>query len=504
MSGSQGLPDRITTKMRSMSSMAAPRTAALAILVLVLAACGSRLDPETVANAGGGAGNQPGVAGSAGGEAVPGADGAAAGGTGADPGAGPAGEGGAGSGATGGSAGGAPAVGTGKGSATGGVKAASCAGFKNQKGITAKEITIANASDISGPVPGLFESSQLAVRAYVNYFNSQSNVCGRKLKLLNLDTRTDAGADQQAYVTACEQAFAAVGSMGGFDSGGAKTAEGCGLPDIRATMVSPERQACRTCFGVYALKTNLVAESGPKWLMSKYPEATKNVGVLYINAGGAPVNAKSQAAAWKKIGWDIKLIQGIDVSEFNFAPYVQQLKDKGVKMVVFTGPYQNVVKLQQAMRQQGYKPDVFMQDPSLYDANYTKQAGDLAEGVVVYSTTDMFENKGNAEMQLYLSWLQQVKPGATPNFFGLYSWSAARLFVERAISLGGKLSRSALVGDLNRVSKWTANGLHTAQNVATGDTPPCQMIIQYKGGQWRKISPGTYLCGGMVNSGVGG
>ena len=44
----------------------------------------------------------------------------------------------------------------------------------------------------------------------------------------------DAAADQQAYASACEETFAMVGSMSAFDSGGAGTAQGCGLPDIRS------------------------------------------------------------------------------------------------------------------------------------------------------------------------------------------------------------------------------------------------------------------------------
>ena len=81
------------------------------------------------------------------------------------------------------------------------------------------------------------------------YFNANSDICGRELEVLSLDSRADAGADQQAYAKACEQAFAAVGSMSAFDSGGAGTAEDCGLPDIRTTSVTLERGGCSTCFG---------------------------------------------------------------------------------------------------------------------------------------------------------------------------------------------------------------------------------------------------------------
>ncbi|THI93493.1 ABC transporter substrate-binding protein [Nocardioides sp.] len=413
--------------------------------------------------------------------------------------------GGATPGSTGGGPGGSAGGSTGEGSATGGVKAGSCAGFTNQKGITDKTITLANVADISGPVPGIFESAQQATRAYVEYFNSQGTVCGRKLEVSNLDSRADAGADQQAYVKACDTAFAAVGSMSAFDSGGAGTADTCGIPDIRSVIVSPERQACRSCVAAYAIRTNLIPDPAAKWFMQKHPAGAKNAAVLYVNAGAAPVNAKSLAAGYEKsAGWNVKYLQGIDVAEFNFAPYVQQMKEKGVRSVVYYGPYQNTVKLQQAMQQQGFKPDFYLQDPTIYDRRYVEQAGSVAESSYVFSPNDLFENKANAEVQLYLSWLQQVKPGAVPNYFGLFAWSAARLFVEKAIALGGRLTRSALVAALKRTTSWTGNGVHTAMNIATSNTPPCLKVIQFRSGSWSQVSPGNYMCGRVVNTGIGG
>ncbi|AIY16837.2 ABC transporter substrate-binding protein [Pimelobacter simplex] len=490
------------------------RTAGVALVLLALTACGSQLDPQTVAKAG----NQGGTTGAAAGtgdgggttgtgDSGTGGGAAAGGGTGggtSGSGGGAAGGGGSTGGGSGsGGTGGSPA--SGNGSASGGVKAGSCDGFKNQKGVTDKTITLANISDISGPVPGIFESAQQATRAYVEYFNSQGSICGRKLELLNLDSRADAGADQQAYVKACDQAFAAVGSMSAFDSGGAATASSCGIPDLRSTIVNPERQACKSCFGAYSIKTNLISDPAAKWLATKYPTAVKNAAFLYINAGAAPVNAKSLAAGFERAaGWDAKYIQGIDVAEFNFAPYVQQMKDKGIKAVIYYGPYQNTVKLQQAMQQQGFKPDFYLQDPTIYDKRYVDQAGSVAEGVYVFSPNDLFENTKNAEVQLYLSWLQQVKPGAIPNYYGLFAWSAARLFVEKAIALGGRLSRSSLVAAVRSTSSWTGNGAHTAMNIAAGATPPCLKLIQFKSGRWQQVSPGNYMCGKVVNSGVGG
>lgn len=490
-----------------MSAFRVVRLVSAAFLVLLLAACGSQLDPGTVADVNG-SGPEAGAPGADGGAAAP-TDGTATDAA-VDPGAPAAGDAGApGGAATGPASGSGGPAGSGgggtKGSPSGGTKAGSCAGFKNQKGITDKAITIANIADISGPVPGIFESAQQATRAYFDYFNSQGTICGRKIELVNLDSRADAGADQQAYVKACDQAFAAVGSMSAFDSGGAATANACGLPDLRSVITSPERQDCKSCFAAYSIRTNLIPDAAAKWFAQKYPTAVKNAAFLYVNAGAAPVNTKSQAAGYEKgAGWKVTYLQGIDVAEFNFAPYVQQMKSKGVKIVSYTGPYQNSVKLQQAMQQQGFKPDAFFQDPTIYDKRYLEQAGSVAENTYIWAANDLFENKNNAEVQLYLSYLQQVKPGAVPNYYGLYAWSAARLFVEKAIALGGKLNRASLIQAVRSTTSWTGNGAHTAMNLGTANTPPCLKIAQYKGGRWQQVSSGSYLCGRTVNSGIGG
>jgi NAD(P)-dependent dehydrogenase (short-subunit alcohol dehydrogenase family) len=71
------------------------------------------------------------------------------------------------------------------------VTAGDCAGFRNGVGVTDTKITIANASDMSGLVPGLFKDAQQAVEAYVAYFNAGQEICGRKLEYLPLDSRLD-------------------------------------------------------------------------------------------------------------------------------------------------------------------------------------------------------------------------------------------------------------------------------------------------------------------------
>jgi ABC-type branched-subunit amino acid transport system substrate-binding protein len=469
---------------------------ATAALCLALTACGSRLEPETVAQVNGtsvddGPGTGDGSAGDLG--SAPAGAGGDTGAAGSESAAGGSG------GSSGSGASGASAQGTGANAAAGASKAGSCDGFKNQVGITDKTITLANVSDISGPVPGIFESAQQATRAYVAYFNASNDLCGRKLDVQLLDSRADAGAAQQAYTKACDEAFAAVGSMSAFDSGGAAAAQSCGLPDIRSTTTTPERLRCATCFAAQSVNPDQVGGAMPRYFLSKYKNATQHAAVLYINAGAASVNAARFRTAWGRAGWKIDYFQGIDVSEFNYAPYVQQMKDKGIKLVNYTGPYQNTVKLLDAMKQQGFKPEVYIQDSTIYDERFVKEAGGNADGVFAYSSTKLFDDFSVKEMQLYRAWLDQVKPGAVPNYYGLYAWSAARLFVEQATALGGKLSRASLVAALSKVKGWTGNGVHVPQQVGAKTTGNCASIIRYTGGKWRQVSPGNFMCGPLLD-----
>ncbi|MDI6910972.1 ABC transporter substrate-binding protein [Nocardioides sp.] len=467
------------------------------LLALALAACGSQLDPDTVAQVNG-------TAVGANGQVVTG-DGTVAGPGGSVPEAsgdtGGSTTTGSGSTTTTGSGGGDAAKGTGDNAATGDTKAGSCEGFKNQTGITNDTITIGNSSDVSGPVPGLFEASQDAVRAYVAYYNATSSLCDHKLQLKTYDSRTDASADQQAYTKACDEVFAMVGSMSAFDSGGAATAQSCGLPDLRSASVTFDRQDCTTCYGAQSTVATEFQNAVPDFVKKNHPDAAAHAAMLYINAGAASENAKTQAAAMDKRGMNFDYVQGIDISEFNYAPYVQQMKDKGIEYVQMIGASSQFVRLADAMQQQGFKPEVFMLDPTAYTSEFVQNGGDAVEGTTLFINFTPFEEAAsNKELQLYLSWLQQVKPGAEPSFFGLFSWSAARLFVEQATALGGKLSRPSLLDSIAKVDNWTANGLHSPQHVGPRHTGECWRFIQLQKGKWVPIGGTRYQCSGTTSS----
>jgi ABC-type branched-subunit amino acid transport system substrate-binding protein len=235
------------------------------------------------------------------------------------------------------------------------------------------------------------------------------------------------------------------------------------------------------------------------FLLKNYPDGAKNAGMVYLNAGAAAENGKIQPQAMTKRGMRFVYQQGVDTTEFNYAPYVQGLKDAGAQHVQFLGGIPQYVRLAQTMQQQGFKPDVYVVDPTAYHPDYVEGAGSAGDGTVAFINFVPFEESSSSpELQLYLSWLDQTKPGATPDFFGLFAWSAARLFVEQAAKLGGKLNRESLVAALRGVDNWTANGLHSPQSVGPKRTGDCWRFVRLEGGKWSPVGGTKYTCSGLT------
>lgn len=500
---------------------------AVAISSLVLGACGSQVKPKdfvNAQNAGGGAGaNGSGTTGGSGATTGGGSTGGGSLITGGSGGGGKTSGGGSGGGGSttgggttsgGGSGGGGKTSGGSKksggggttsgGAASGGVKAGSCKGFKNTNGITGTEIPIANVADLSGPVPGLFKSAQAAVTAYVAYFNSTTSICGRKLKLQSLDSQTSESGDQQAATTACGSAFAMVGSFGAFDAGGASTVAKCGIPDLRAGTTETARTNVPNVFGTYSLRVNQIPSQPFEYFKKIGGDAYKHAAFVDLNAGAASLNANSFIAAESKLGYKFTDKIAIDVTSLpNYGTYATQLKSHGVKFVQYVGAYQYMVNLQKAFAQQNYHP-ITVLDPTAYDANYVNSGGSAVNNTYVFIAGPLFsEANKNPSLAQYLTWLQRTSGGA-PSFFGVYAWSAAALFTQLAIKLGGKLNRGSLINALKGVHKYTNNGMVPPQDVGGKQTPNCLSEIQLNNGNWVRKTPYPYSCGPLINSGVGG
>lgn len=508
------------------------------VLVLLTAACGARYDEDerqlligelgdqgrALAQASPGAGDGGaagqgtggGTASSGGGASVPGGgsgDGAAAGGQGPASGAGST-SGSTSSDEGSGTAGGGGATGEGGQSAGGGGQDQSSGGGQpadtraappggnggsTDVGVTADTITISNVSDISGAVPGLFAPSQKAVNAYIQKFLSEEGtVYGRTIELVNRDSKIDANENRRQYLAACEDSFAVVGSMSAFDEGVAQPVEGCGIPDLRTAAVNPTTMGVDGVVSVDAMDPSVQPVAEYEYWRDQYPEAVTKAGAVFINADTTQKQTQLVIDGTTKIGYDwIKKIP-VELTETNYAPVVIELKDAGVEFVYFQGAYQQAVRLAETMQQQQYEPTVYALQSNAYTPDMIASGGEAVQGIHVGVPSALVEEiDQHPELQEYDRWLKQIDPNARPTSLGMYSWAAAKLFVQALKEIGPEPTRQKLFDYLSGVHDYDAGGLIPPQDIGNQTPTDCGVIIEVVGDRFERVAPsepGTYKC----------
>ena len=384
----------------------------------------------------------------------------------------------------------------------GGSKAAAgCTGTggATDTGVTEKTITVATLADISGVQPGLFQSAHQAARAAAAYINSEGGICGRRVDPFLVDSKTDSGGNRAAMLEACAKAFAVVGSMSAFDDGSAQPGEACGIPDMSAITTNAPKSNTSNTYPINPASSGYIASTAARYMAKRYPDEVKNSAILWLNQAVTKNNAAERMKVWQTEGVRWVYEAEAQVLEANYTRFVQEMRSRKVQFVNMVSDFQSIVRLQRAMRQQNYVPKVRAWDSVAYDADYLEER-ETVEGSYVFTNTAMFEEAGgNAEMKLYTDWLQRASPGAVPDYFGLYAWSAYRLFQKLATEMGPNLKRKALLEKLKSTKEWDANGLHVAQQIGAKRSGVCNLWMQVKGGKFQRLHPSKgFDCDGAI------
>jgi ABC-type branched-subunit amino acid transport system substrate-binding protein len=373
-------------------------------------------------------------------------------------------------------------------------------GGATDRGVTGNSITLATAADVTGVQPGIFRAAWQAMSALAAYVNSTGGIYGRQIKPLLLDSRADSVANRAAVQQACDQAFALVGSMSAFDDGGASVGQKCGIPDLSAITVNAARQTATNVYAASPNRPDRINTSWMRYIKGKYPEEIKHSAMLWLNAGATAQNGAQRLKAMTAMGYNFVYKAEVQVLEGNYSPYVQAMKDKGVQLVNMVADYQSVIRVQKSMEQAGWFPKVRLWDSVIYSQNYLTTGGSAVNGGLVFLNTAMFEEvANNPEMQLYEQWLQRTAPGAVPDYFGMYAWSAGRLFQKAALAAGPKLTRAALFAQVKQIHNWSDYGLHASHDVGNTLEANCTLFAEVRNGHFVRIYPSkSWDCSGSL------
>jgi ABC-type branched-subunit amino acid transport system substrate-binding protein len=472
--------------------------AASAAILMILAACGTRVDESirrraAAAALGGQSGVAPGGVGETPGAALGGAQpGTAGGGTGPAGASAPIGATGAPAGNTGG---GVPAPAGGNGGAT-------------DIGVTATSITLGNVVVLSGPVPGLFEGAADGAHSYFSYINSQGGVFGRQLLLRVADDQFDCGENQNQHNALIPKVFGFVGSFSVYDDCGAKVLDKHrDVPDV-AYALSPEALNLPNNFSPYPLVQGYPTGMFRYW-KSKYGDAIRHVGTLAADVPAARAAWAGIKAAAESVGWRFTYERYYGATEQDFTADAVRMRsqaaDNRVDIVFLisadiatTARIKNAVDAQTSST---WKPIFVL--PIAYDKTFIERLDGgkaAAEGVVGSNLFSLFFAAADArnipEVALFQRWMARTHPDKPLDLFAMFGWGSAVMFVQALKAAGARATRAGVMTQLRKIHEFSANGLISPSDPA-GKTPSkCYALWRIHNGIYERVDtpPDRYRC----------
>ena len=363
-------------------------------------------------------------------------------------------------------------------------------------GVTADSITVANVSDLSGPVPGLFQGAVIGTQAYFAKINSEGGVYGRKLKVAIGDGQLDCSANKAATTDLVKKVFAMVGSFSLYDD--------CGRPVIASV---PNLADVHTALGPATARDShnfSVAPMGSGWrsgplkhYAATYGTKWQHIGAIYANVGASPTIWSHVVKAIESTGGRVVSQYAYGPGDTDFTATVIRMQRDGVQMIYSTavdGAY--AARFVNAARSQQVSwPLIF--GGGVYDQTFLAQAGANANGVLNDQQYPMFFNTDEATrmpvVKDFQTWTRRVGgDGVILDLYSIYGWTSAQLFVQALRAAGPRATRASLMQALHRITTFDGSGLIASANPA-GKTPAgCWILTQVDKGVFRRVdSPAT-------------
>jgi ABC-type branched-subunit amino acid transport system substrate-binding protein len=359
---------------------------------------------------------------------------------------------------------------------------------------------LGNVSDLSGPVPGLFQGAVIGTQAYLAKVNAGGGVFGRQLKLKVGDGQLQCDENTRQTEDMTKKVFAFVGSFSIYDGCGADVLKKFpGIPDLHNGL---DHKAL-------ALPNNFsVAPLTPGWRTGPLAEYKKQyadrwtaIGTIYANAGGGAATWTGCKAAIESMGGKVLYERGFQAAETDFTADIVAMQRAGVKMVyIIASDAPSFARIVSAARQQRVDWPLIAGGVA-YDQGFVQRAGAAAEGVYNDQQFAMFFNKEEANIvpavKDFQTWTNKVAPGEKLDLFAVYGWSEAQLFVQALLKAGPKAKRADVLAELKKIHSFDAGGMIAPADPAGKKPPTCWLGAQVKGGKWVRMTPGKgFRCDG--------
>lgn len=357
-------------------------------------------------------------------------------------------------------------------------------------GVTANSITVGSISDISEPIPGLFEGAKVGTEAYFAYINSQGGVNGRKLVLDAKDSAFSAGTVASEAQSIAANDFAFVGGFSLLD-GSEQPAVDAGHVPVVTQVLTPAYYSDPNLYSAVPLVTNGEIAGPFKWLKSKYPSYVQHVGVIGSSAAATAVTAEHVFHnEMDSLGYKWVYERDASYSETSFIPDIIKMKNDGVKIVYEPsqqGAY--ISNIAQEMKQEGLNA-ILLSGSNTYEANF--DPGSAGNGTIVTGVDAMYmgqDAKAVPAVATFDHWAKKVDPQTQLDLYTVDAWINAELFVQALKAEGANPTRAGLEAQLDKITSFNADGLISTQDPAKKIPGNCWLAIEYENGTWKRIPP---------------
>ena len=356
-------------------------------------------------------------------------------------------------------------------------------------GVTDDAITIGVIADLTGVVPGLFKAAPDAVKAYAAMVNEAGGIHGRELVVEVYDTGTNDNGNRVAYEEACGEVFASVGSESAFDTGGYDAVAECGFPHLAGFTTDDEVDKLPFVFPRTSAEHANVGAA--RWLAEQYPEEVQQAAIFHGNIPVTERSAELLVEARESVGWRFIHRQPAGTLESNYTPLALDVKNRGVQALTWVFDVNNIVRLQQSLREQGVSVPVVDVTTQGYSTDYLEAVGPAGEGSYVSLQHVLLEEADDIPaLAEYVDWLERTAPDEEPTSNGLQAWVRAAMFVEAATAVGPELTRDALMEELGAMTGFDAGGLIPPIDVGEPvPTQGCFVMAQVRDGAYVRVFP---------------
>ena len=369
------------------------------------------------------------------------------------------------------------------------------------QGVTSTQILAGVLTDV-----GYTKDPQLETTAkvFTSWCNAAGGIDGRKLVADPHDTQLMNVVG--AMTKACASDFVLAGGSAALDGLGVATRLKCLLPDFDAQVVMPQNNG--SGLQIYPIpwsRSYSVYGGYYQWLLKQYPDSKNAVGILSGASVITQVDDALVAQTVSGVGGKVIYNGNYPITGVtDWTPYAEAIKNKGVKGFTFYGTPQQLVAVEQALDNIGYKLDWIDANTNSYGTNFIQIAGkalsdqhNYADLPGVYPVEKAADNPAVAQLvDLY----KKYAPGQQVTLQGMQAWSAWLIFAVAAESCGSNLTRKCVYDAALKQANWTGGGITAPANVADqNQVPSCFNVEQATPAGWQPApfdpNNGAYRCG---------